>query len=341
MNLSYLYNELNKRIQHLDFNALYPDFKPCPFALYTENECFFDGQSIEKPQQFIGNTSIEFEGQHIAIWYLTQEVNDYDQLTASIIHEMFHAFQNNHHESRYPNEMQALVEYQYHEENLILKLKEAEIMKRLYFKHDVKRFNELLTIRMYRYQKFAYEVEYESHIEQIEGTAHYVELKALEQLNKQRAINKWYELFETILNPNHYLPVRVISYSIGAALLKCCELNHSISTSFSDVPFSIALIKGVELQPIEVNYDSTIKDLISSYHQETQNIIERTLNKNECVLKGSFPLISLNIYNARYFQGYATSTYFVAYTDQGELKVLNGDFVVKLDQLTLLEVYRQ
>jgi len=205
----------------------------------------------------------------------------------------------------------------------------------------VKRFNELLTIRMYRYQKFAYEVEYESHIEQIEGTAHYVELKALEQLNKQLAMNKWNELFEAISNPNLYLPIRVISYSIGAALLKCCELNHSVSTTFSDVPFSMALIKDIELQPIEVNRDSTIEDLIASYQQETQLIIEKTLKKNECVLKGAFPLISLNIYNARYVQGYATSTYFVAYTDQGELKVLNGDFVVKLDQQTLLEVYRQ
>lgn len=341
MNLSHLYNEINQRIQIIDFDSLYPNFKPCPFALYTEYECFYDGQSIEKPPQFIGNTSIEFEGQHIAIWYLTQEVNDYDQLTSSIIHEMFHAFQNSHHESRYPNEMQALVKYQYHEENITLKLKEAEIMKHLYLDQDEQLFNELLAIRLFRFHQFPYEVEYESRIEQIEGTAHYVELKALEQLNKQLAMNKWNELFEAISNPNLYLPIRVISYSIGAALLKCCELNHSVSTTFSDVPFSMALIKDIELQPIEVNRDSTIEDLIASYQQETQLIIEKTLKKNECVLKGAFPLISLNIYNARYVQGYATSTYFVAYTDQGELKVLNGDFVVKLDQQTLLEVYRQ
>lgn len=340
MNLSHLYQELHQRIQTIDFDALYPGFIPCPFALYTDNECFYDGNYIEKTSQFIGNTTIEFDGQHIAIWYLTQGMDDVDQLAASIIHEMFHAYQNSQHETRYPDEMKALIEYQYHEENLTLKLQEANIMKDLHHKYDQQLFDELLTIRHYRYLHFTYEVDYEARIEQIEGTAHYVELKALEQLNKDVAKNKWLELFEKISNPMHYFPIRVISYSIGAALLKCCEPTIHFN-SFSDTPFSMQLIKNKGYQPINVKLDTKISELVTSYHQETKHIIETTLKKSECVLEGAYPLISLNIYNARYEQGYATSTTFVAYKDQGELKVLNGDFVIKLDQMTILEVYRQ
>lgn len=341
MNLSHLYHQLNQRIQTIDFNALYPGFRPCPFALYTESECFYDGNYIDKSPQFIGNTTIEFEGQHIAIWYVLHSMDDKDQLAASIIHEMFHAYQNSQHETRYPNEMKALVEYQYHEKNLTLKLQEANIMKELSHKYNHQKFDDLLTMRVFRYHHFPYEVDYEARIEQIEGTAHYVELKALEQLNMDVAKNKWLELFEKISNPKHYFPIRVISYSIGAALLKCCEHCTSLSFSFSKIPFSIELIKDVTSKSMEIDDDSTISELIASYHQETKQIIEKSLKKNECVLKGTFPLISLNIYNARYDQGYATSTYFVAYMDQGESKVLNGDFVIKLEQMTIKEVYRQ
>ena len=46
-------------------------------------------------------------------------------------------------------------------------------------------FKEFLQIRKYRFETFRYEYHYESCVEQIEGTANYVELQCLKQLSAE------------------------------------------------------------------------------------------------------------------------------------------------------------
>ena len=89
MNLEEKYRQVQEAIASLDFNRLWPGFKPLKFALHDEEKCFFDGHYIEKTDAFCANTSIVFEGEQIAIWMLQQDL-DQSVLTSKIVHEMFH-----------------------------------------------------------------------------------------------------------------------------------------------------------------------------------------------------------------------------------------------------------
>ena len=130
MNHQQEYNRVRERIDAIDFGALWEGFHPVRFALYDETKCFFDGRYIEKTEEFYANTSsIIYNGENIAIWNLTEEPADINVLAASIVHEMFHAFQIECGEKRYPGERRALLEYHYSAENLSAKLQEAELMR--------------------------------------------------------------------------------------------------------------------------------------------------------------------------------------------------------------------
>lgn len=48
MNLEKLYYEIKNYIDGIDFSRLWKGFKPLKFALYTDKECFFEGNYIEK-----------------------------------------------------------------------------------------------------------------------------------------------------------------------------------------------------------------------------------------------------------------------------------------------------
>ena len=127
MNLRAIHHEVNARIHRVDFSLLWEGFKPLKFALYNENACCFDGEYIDKTDQFLANTAIHYNGEYIAIWRLGEDVPDYDVLTSKIIHEMFHGFQYENKESRFPNELEALQKYSYSVENLTIKLKENHL----------------------------------------------------------------------------------------------------------------------------------------------------------------------------------------------------------------------
>lgn len=343
MDLSVAWQELKQRIDYVDFSRLWRGFRQTKFAVYNDTACFFDGAYIEKTDAFLANTSILHNGEHIAIWYLVNEPKDWDQLSASIIHEMFHAHQNASGESRWPDEREALLRYHYSTENLSTKLHEAEIISNLLKSDTSIDFESLLQIRKNRAQKHPYEYDYEARIEQIEGTANYVELRALEQLDPAKAKAKWDATLKSILDPSNYLPIRVVSYAIGALFLACIKKHTDFDfESFGDDPFAIKILEGIRPGAVPTQPSPAINAALKEYQTETNAIINKALSKNERVLEGKFPLIGLNIYNARWNGRYATSTYFLAYQDGGEMKTLYGDFIVELDtDYNILTAYRQ
>jgi hypothetical protein len=59
------------------------------------------------------------------------------------------------------------------------------------------------------------------------------------------------------------------------------------------------------------------------------------------VLTGPLELVTVNIYNARCYNGYLTSTYFLMYLENGERKMIQGNFVIRMkDEKTIDTVYR-
>ena len=94
MDLAGAYQEIDKRLARIDFPLLFRGFHRFPFALYDKTQAYFDGAIIDKPAELLGNTSIVFRGMHTAIWNLAENTMDFDTLTAKVVHEMPHAYQN-------------------------------------------------------------------------------------------------------------------------------------------------------------------------------------------------------------------------------------------------------
>ena len=342
MELDTAYYEVKKRLDLIDFGALWEGFTPLRFALYNDKECFFDGRFIEKTDAFIANTAIEFNGEQTAIWNMTEQTDDMDRLASKLAHEMFHGFQNSSNESRWADERAALFLYRYSAENVSIKLREAALMRDIIASPSAEALSELLSLRRARAERFPYEYDYEARTEQTEGSANYVELKALSVLAPEKAAAEWERILEKIGDPAGYAPIRVISYYTGAAFLRCLSLcGRNDFYGFGSIPFSQAAIEGASPASSLPDVDPRAEESLRAFNGETERMINDALERNDLVLEGAYPLAMLNVYNARRLGAYVTSSYYISYFDGEKPVVLYGDFVAETDEdFVLKRVYR-
>lgn len=340
LTLKDLHEAVKKRVDSVRCEELWQGFKPLRFALYNDTECYLDGRYIEKTDRFLGNTAIEYDGEFIAIWYVSGEP-DLDILASKMIHEMFHGFQNSNNDSRFPQELSALYQYRYSDENLSLKLKEQRLLADMVQEFSGEKLKKLLQYRKYRYDHFPYEFVYEARVEQIEGSANYVELRALKQISESLYLQKLEQMKRNILEPANLLPVRIVSYDVGALLLHVLKENRvSFEQEFSDTTFSEYLISGMEeTDPGDV--ETNLSRCIEGYFHQTRKVIDAALQKNDVVMGHRSKLLGVNVYNAVYLNGYITSTYFVMYGEEASPTVVHGDFVIETPEEGIVtKIYR-
>lgn len=343
MKLDTAYAAVRARLDALDFSTLWRGFRPMRFALYNGEACYFDGAFVKKTDEFAANTAIMYHGEHIAIWNLTEEPEDLDVLASCLAHEMFHAFQELSGESRWADEMDALTRYRYDADNISARLAEAEHMRAILSGGGGTHFEKLLALRKARSVRFPYEYAYEARIEQIEGSANYVELRALSLLDAEKGKRGWERALAQIAEPERYAPARVVSYLTGAALLGCIRRCSGYDfEAFTDIPFAEGILAEAAGMALPVVRDMRAETVCKAYEAETQRIIDTALAKNQIVLRGCYPLDSLNIWDARRSGRYAVSNLFLAYRDGGRARNLEGNFVVELDgEGNVLTVYEQ
>lgn len=344
MELKELHKLISDKIAILDFDKIWPGFRPLKFALYNDTECFFDGSYIEKTADFCANTSIVYNGETIAIWKVQGDL-DINVLASKMVHEMFHGYQNQNHWDCFPPEMEALYKYNYDVKNLSIKKRENELLLELAGHFDRDRYEKVLAYRKYRKKQFPYEYDYEVRGEEIEGTANYVEWMVLGQLAPQRAEALVREMREEMANPKYYMPIRISCYYTGALMINAAVQAGDYVYNASERPFGLTMLSNAATDPAPINGDEIIDrsmdDAICAFKAATRSIIEDAVKRNEIVLEGPYELMSVNIYDAKCLDGFVTSRFFVMYVDNGENKLIQGDFVVKLDEDGRIErVYR-
>lgn len=331
MDLALLYQEIDLRVKAVDFSALWSGFYPFHFALYDGERCFLNGRYMEKPDAFCANTALQWNGEFIAVWNAAEAPHDLDMLAAAIIHEMFHAFQMVSKERRFPNEQEALLRYRYSAGNLSAKRAEAYLLKAIVETDGSDAYARLLSLRKKRAEDHPYEYAYEAKIEQIEGTAKFVELSVLTQLDVGKGCSAWQSLLSRILQPERYFPIRPISYEIGAAVIACLRrCSHMDYERFTETPFSCEMLADADGVAGAVD-DAEMAACLSRYLDETHRMIERAIAKNDRVLSGRYPLVSVNLWDARHEGRYLISNQFLCYSDGGADRVIYGDFVVEVD----------
>ena len=270
---------------------------------------------------------------------------DLPVLTAKLIHEMFHGYQFRQNWTCWADEMEALFHYQYHAENLCLKLRENDLLLSMLDHFDASAYQELLSHRKRRSEKYPYEFAYESKVEEIEGTATYVEWMVLKQLDNRAASAMAERMRAVMTKPDSLFPIRISSYDTGALMTYAmiCAGNYPISAvdrpavalALQDVPPSDGSFPGRDA------CFQRVSAATSAFHRESEAIIQAALEQNHIVAVGPLELLGVNIYDARCCQGYLTSSCFLQYQDEHGAHTLSGDFVLQMaDETTISRVYR-
>ncbi|VEU80031.1 hypothetical protein [Haploplasma axanthum] len=231
MKLEIIYKNINEKLEKLNFEEIWPNFKKYKFAIYSSKEVCINGEIIPYNESFIGNTAIKYQDELIAIWnYEMDPVYDIDILTASLVHEMFHCFQMENGEARYPNDLEILM-YPNELSNYQAKLNENKVL--VDSLNGNKKLDLFVSIRNYRYKLIGTNIINEYKTETIEGTAEYVFLVALKQLSNDKYLERVLIYKENIINMNLIFDIRRISYYVGALYYLLLDQNGIDFKSFS------------------------------------------------------------------------------------------------------------
>lgn len=223
--------EIQSRLTPIDFNSLWPGFHPFDFALYDSHNVVLKGQVLPYSQAFMGNTSIEFQGKLIAIWNLEGEKDsDLDILASELVHEMFHAFQFEKGEERFPDDLR-LLSIEYSPLALSLKRKENLALKKAVQTGNEEFFAEFFYLRKERMNAFPEEKE-ELFAETIEGCAEFNGLQALKMISESKYRKRVSDYLAKITDDSSLFDPRRLTYFTGSVFMLACSLFHK-TISFS------------------------------------------------------------------------------------------------------------
>ena len=151
-----VYADVNNILNKIDFNELFTGFHKYKFALYNRAEIAIDGYIIPYQEEFKSNTSIFYKGEYIAIWNMELDnVEDIEILAYCLVHEMFHCYQEDNNEKRYPNDME-LLNYPDDIDNYLGKYNENLYLSDAYELHDIKQLHKFFQIRDNHFKNMIY-----------------------------------------------------------------------------------------------------------------------------------------------------------------------------------------
>ena len=327
-----MYASVNQILEQLDFNALFEGFKKYRFALYNSKEIVLDGITMPYQEDFRGNTSIKYEGEHIAIWNLEFDpIDDLEELAYLLTHEMFHCHQRANNETRYPSDLE-LLNYPDDIGNFISKYNENRYLADACEQRDLKLLEKFAHIREMRYLVYPFMVGQELKVETIEGMAEYVGLKALEQINVEKynaIIGNYIEKLRA--EGNLLFDIRRISYFTGALFFICLDLfGHPVKNAFDRETTAYEQNRitsardTVEIQPysfIERNYAKLSRD--------KENTIDEHIKRSEFVAcnAGICGYDPMNMFRV---EDVVFCSHFVFLNQNDEAKIIDSAVVLKM-----------
>ena len=224
MELQNLYYEVDAILNQVDFEQIAPGFRRYRFAVYDEKSVCLDGKLMPYDEQFMGNTSLLYDGEYIAIWNVGFDpVEDREQLAASMVHEMFHCHQNTLGEKRFPSDLK-LLGYPDDVENFTKKYNENCALADAYEHGDADALARFAAIRAERMKKYPEMVREELKAETLEGAAEYAGMKALRMIAPEKFERKAQDYLRRLRAENEQqFDIRRISYFVGAVYFLCME----------------------------------------------------------------------------------------------------------------------
>lgn len=338
-----VYQAIQSRIKKINFSKLWPGFIPYEFALYNDEKVYFEFEEISLTNQFIGNTTINYNGKQIAIWKVDERSSEnIDLLTASIIHEMYHAHQIISGESRFFSDLIGL-SYPYEYQNLNIKLNEFMYLAKAILEErtDEKQtaFNKFIALRQERFELLGDMSHYEKAIETIEGTAEYLALVVLKDIQPnayKMQIDKAVK-FITTLDEN-LLDVRRSAYYSGALI---CLLADELEIEYKkllepNLKYNYDLISekyvNETADDLPLEEYQLIAQLINENHKKVSELVnEMTSNSKVDVRQGMFSVRGYDPMNMKRFENFVYHKHFLGIHHEGNTEFLMGPVLIETD----------
>lgn len=306
MEINRIYKEIDSILDKLDFNGLWKSFEKYNFALYDDEKVYFRDSEIPLDNRFIGNTAIDYSGKKIAIWKITDnDLENLNILLGNIVHEMFHAFQFENNESRFPNDLKGLnkpFDIEYYQ----MKKQEGILLVNAIQNDDMKsklsNLEKIITLRENRRELYKDSTEYELAIETVEGTAEYVGTKALKNIDKEEYKKRIYKYMEIIIDNKMIFDTRRYSYFYGTLLLILIaslnikvsqEIENNDKTIMEDLMSIIKERKEVGDIPIDLD----LKEKLNIYHNDIYMKFEEFHNEKRKSHPGIYKIIGYDPMN--------------------------------------------
>ena len=193
--------------------------------------------------------------------------------------------------------------------------------------------------------KHPWEFAYEAKCEEIEGAANYVEWQVLRQLDGERAAALTERMRQTMTGPEFLFPIRISCYFTGALTIHALRSAGLYSFRPAQRPAILPILAETApsdgIFPGKSDLDRAVSEATAAFEAESEAIVRTALERNEIVLTGPLELGFVNIYDARRWRDYLTSTYFLTFRDGETERMIPGNFVIRMrDQKTIDTVYR-
>lgn len=328
------YEEIGKRIAAIDFDRLWPGFHPYPFALYDERKVYLSDRVIPIDDRFKGNTAITFEGRPLAIWNMAlSPVSDMDVLSSKIIHEMFHAYQMEQGETRFPNELEAL-RLSYDAVHLTHRFSEDVQLMAYVETKDQKALDRFIGLRKTRRARNPQHLAYEERIEVIEGMAHYVEMLSLKQLDHRLYDREMEETLFRLQDQESLIRMRVRCYDSGTLML----LSFADRVLKSHKPIGKegrTLFELIDQGQKAINHDAAdthIAKIVFDTMEKRKKTVDDMKNKASHVKEGLFRIKGLDPMNSWIFKDTLYCKHFLMVEDdEGETHVIAKPSLSSID----------
>lgn len=340
-----LYNRIYENIRKIDFDAIWKGFHPYQFALYDKVSVYLKDKTVPYEQCFLGNTTIKYDKEQIAIWCV-EDVKDADpvMMASNMIHEMFHAYQFENDEKRYPADLYAL-DYPDILENYILKHSENIALEKAYVQTKMKDRSEYISqfiaSRIEREKMIGEYIRCEYLTETLEGMAEYAGLCALKQLDNDRYEKRMRSYIEMISEPGNTLfDTRRMAYFTGAILYTVLDkakisVYHEIKGAIK-TPFEVLREKihsgGL---PVTVSADK-VKASYKDYLLKRTKKFDDFFSAERISHEGDFQICGYDPMNMIKENGRILCKYFIMLKQktEGDPLFINGPVVVELKKGT-------
>jgi len=316
------YLAIKERVDRISETALWPGFVPGSFAIYNDTHAYTKNGLIPRPENFVGNTAISFEGESIGIWNIVGG-EDLDILAGNMVHEMYHAYQfGTGGEDRLPDELSARI---HAPDPLCVEMRIAE--NRCLIAGDADGFCRM---RRARQELFPVEVRYESLCECLEGAAEYIGVKATAVLDPEKAEGKLRLFRERMLDPRWIVRNnRMAAYYSGLFLLRLDEsIPHELGGKTFWEHFEEKQAPGKAAVP---SVTPGVADALNEEMERRRAIMNPFLEKKlkEVHFDSFYTFESLNTF---WCDGRVFCPYFVALGTGDNYSFSMGDHIIELTE---------